>query len=101
KVVSATGLSTEKRLTVTDNTHDITQPLALGTHDALTDSGDLNRYTMPSPTGGDALATPYGSLQASLVAFEAGCTTTNGGATAGRRVLLPVGGGSFHFGNLA
>ncbi len=100
-LASSVGSVNHTRVNVTDNTHDITQPLAVGLHDVHTETAAVNSYTLPSSTTGDVLATPQGSLQASLAAFEAGSSTTSGGATAGRRVLLPVGGGTFHFGVLA
>ncbi len=83
----------QQALTVTDNTHYVTQPFALGLLPILSSSEALADVT-------GALAPDLRLLASSidgpaLVAIEKGGTLTGGGFAAGRRVQLPWGSNTF------
>lgn len=97
---SAGGEFWDDAIDIVDNSHYITSPFATG---PLTiGGGNVHCHVVQGTLapGADVLAEREGSSSPMLVTLEAGASQYGGGGSAGRRVALPFGGGSFDIGDL-
>ncbi|MBX7168041.1 MAG: LamG domain-containing protein [Pirellulales bacterium] len=85
-------------VTVTTNEHYVVAPFAVGGLTILSASQDLSWFSGTLAPDAIVLATVAG--QSSIIAVEAGGKLNDDTRAAGRRILLPFGGGTFDFAQL-
>jgi hypothetical protein len=100
--VDGFGLYTSDIIDITDNSHYITQPFAIGSLSITNPAQPLHTLAGTIAPGAQFLAEQPSSANGTLVVIEAGdaLATPPGGVAAGRRVYLPWGGSAFTINSL-